>query len=101
VSVSNLIASLVSNLPDPALRMDVASTIKYLFDIYSSGRVKDEEIKQSLYEVCREVISATSVNLLPEEIQKLANEKAEEFLKAFRLESISRRVSAKFRPSVF
>jgi len=97
MSLNNLILSLISGIADPSERTNIAMTIKYLYDVYSSGKVQDKEIEESLYEVCRDVISATNPNLLPEEVDNLAKTKAEEFLKAFRIEGLQRRTLARFR----
>jgi hypothetical protein len=46
MSVANLITTLISGIRDPATRMDVASTINYLLDLYSSRMITDEEVFQ-------------------------------------------------------
>jgi len=99
MSLSNQILSLISGITDPAVRMDIASTIRYLYDVFCSGKVSDDEIKNSLYEICKDVITATKPDLLPDEASNLAKAKAEELLKAFRIESLSRRVQVRFKGS--
>jgi len=98
MSLQNLIMSLLSNIRDPAVRIDVASTINYIYSIYISGNISEDQARDALYEVCSDVIRATAVAMTEDEIRKKTNLLVEEFIKAFRLEGIRRRVMSTVRP---
>jgi len=97
VSVRAKILNLLSGITDPLIRVDVASTINYLMDIYASGSAKEEEIKRSLFEICFDVIRATRPELIEEEAREEAKKLADELIGAFRMETLRRRVSVRFR----
>jgi len=95
------ILSLISGIDDPAVRMDISATVNYLLQVYTSGRVKEDEVRDSLYEVFVDVLRVKSPELTDEEIKKKARELVEEFIASFRLESMTRRTYARFRPRLF
>ena len=97
MSVRAKILNLLSGITDPAIRIDVSSTIFYLMDIYASGSAKEEEIKRALFEICFDVIRATRPDLIEEEARQEAQKQADELMSAFRMETLRRRVSASFR----
>mgnify|MGYP000719327481 FL=1 len=97
MSVRAKILNLLSGITDPTIRVDVASTIYYLMDIYASGSAKEGEIKQSLFEICFDVIRATRPDLIEEEARQEAQKMADELMSAFRMETLRRRVSVGFR----
>jgi len=89
--------SLLSGILDPTTRVDIASTIQYIFDLYSSGRISDADAKNALYEICVEVLRATKPDLTDEEIKENAAELSEQFIKAFRIEGLRRRMLSQLR----
>jgi len=91
------INKLIEGLPDPRDRVNVASTIYYLLGIFSTGKVSDEEIRNDLYEICRDVYSITMVDSTVEEITKKAKDTAEDLLRTFKLASIVQRAMSKYR----
>jgi endonuclease III len=97
MSVVNLITSLISGIKEPATRMDIASTINYLLDLYSSRMITDEEVEESLREICRDVLTATMIKASKEEINKKVDEFTFEFMKAFKITSLGRRAMSKYR----
>ncbi|RLI87538.1 MAG: hypothetical protein DRP01_01645 [Archaeoglobales archaeon] len=97
MSLQRKIMTLIAPIPDPTTRMDVASTINYLFSVYNTGVVNDDEVKDALFEVCRDVLEATNPDLGMEEIRKRAETLAKEFMSAFKLESSVRRMMSRFR----
>jgi len=98
LSVQAKILNLLSGITDPTVRMDIASTVNYLFSIYSGGHANEDEIRNSLYEVCLDVISVTHPELIEEEVRKKSRTMVEEFMRAFKLESTMRRMFSRFRP---
>jgi len=100
MSLHNLITSLISSLKDPVARMDIASTIRYIFDVFSSGGANENQVRDALYDVIVDVLSATRFDLTDEEIKKKAASLTDEFIRAFRVESVRRRVLSKFRPTI-
>lgn len=97
MSVRAKVLNLLSGITDPAIRIDVSSTIFYLMDVYASGSAKEAEIKQSLFEICFDVIRATRPDLIEEEAREEAQKMADELMSAFKMETLRRRVSASFR----
>jgi len=95
--VTELITKLISPIKDPEMRVNVASTINYLLDVYSSGGAKEEDIRNDLYEIIETVISATMPEKTREEITKIAKDKADEFVRAFKMEGLLRRAVSKYR----
>jgi len=81
LSVQAKILNLLSGITDPTVRMDIASTVNYLFSIYSGGHANEDEIRNSLYEVCLDVISVTHPELIEEEVRKKSRTMVEEFMR--------------------
>jgi hypothetical protein len=79
------------------VRVDVASTVNYLFTLYASGHANETEVRDALYTACLEVVSAMHPELTQEEVKKKSGIMAEEFLRAFKLESTSKRMMSVFR----
>jgi len=92
------ILSLISDITDPTVRIDVASSINYLFQVWLSGNVKEEEVRSSVFEVCFDVISGTHPDLTEEEVRRMSNDITGEFMRLFKIEGLSRRMMARFRP---
>jgi len=97
LSLQSKILNLLSGITDPTMRVDIASTINYLFSLYSSGAINEGEVKDSLYEICLDVISVMHPELLEEEVRKKSRVLVDEFIRAFRLESTMRRMLTRFR----
>lgn len=97
MSLQAKILNLIGGIKDPSVRIDVASTINYLFSLYCSGTVREDEIRRSLLEVCMDVITVTYPDLTLEEIRKKSEVLVDEFIKAFRVESTVRRMFSRFR----
>ena len=97
MTVANLIISLLGDIPEASDRTNISATILYLFDVYTSGKANDKEIEQSLYEICRDIISIKSPDLLPDEITAKAKDLADQFMREFRIEGAQKRILAKFR----
>jgi len=98
MSLQAKILSLISGITDPTMRIDVASTINYLFQIWLGGNVREEEIRGSLFEVCFDVISGVHPELTEEEVRGIASDMTKEFMRIFKVEGLTRRMMARFRP---
>lgn len=98
MSLQAKILDLISGFNDPTLRVDVSATINYLFQLYASGSAAEDRIRDSVYEVCYDVIRAKAPDLTDEEVRERARQMTEEFMRAFRLESALRRTMARVRP---
>jgi len=98
MSLQAKILSLISGVTDPTRRIDIASTINYLFQIWMSGVAEEGEIRTSLFEVCSDVISGTHPELTEEEVRRISSDMAGDFMRLFKIEGLSRRMMARFRP---
>jgi len=98
MSLQVKILNLISGMVDPTVRIGISSTINYLFQIFTSGTVREDDIRDSLYEVFIDVLKVKSPELTDEEVKKKARGMVEEFILAFRLESTARRTYARYRP---
>lgn len=98
MSLQALIVSLISGIRDPTTRVDIASTINYLFDIYTAGYENEGEIRNSLYDLCLTVVRFKFPDLTEEECREKAMDLTEEFLRAFRIEGARRRIMTRIRP---
>lgn len=97
MSLHNLIMSLISDLRDPTIRIDIASTINYIYSLFSSGNINENQARDAIYDVIVDVLRATRFDMTDEEIKKKAASLTDDFIKAFRIESIRRRVSSRLR----
>jgi len=68
MSLQAKILSLISGISDTVVRVDVASTINFLYEVYASGRAKGEEVRRELYAVCSDVVSGVHPELSEEEL---------------------------------
>jgi hypothetical protein len=100
MSLQAKIMTLLSGISDPVVRIDIATTINYLFSVYASGRSNENEIRDALYDVLLDVVRATHPDLIEEDVRKKSANLADEFIRAFKLEATRSRVMARFRPSV-
>jgi len=91
MSLTQKIQALVSGIDDPRMRMDVASTITFLADLYGNGRISREDLARDLYDICVDVLRASNPELLDEEIAERARILADELLQAIRLSRLAQR----------
>jgi len=98
MSLQARIIHLITGIADPAVRIDVASTINYLFTIYMDGTISEAEARDALRDVCMIVVSATYPEFTEQEIRKRVDSMVDEFMRAFKLESTMRRMFSRFRP---
>jgi len=96
MSLQSKILNLLSGITDPTMRVDIASTVNYLFSLYCGGHANENEIRDALYEICVDVVGATHPELTEEEVRKKSRTMVEEFMRAFKLESTMRRMFSRF-----
>jgi len=90
--------NLIAGITDPMVRIDVASTINYLFSIYTDGTIREGEARNALREVCTDVVSVLYPEFTEEEVRKRVASMVNEFMRAFKLESTVRRMLSRVRP---
>jgi len=99
MSLQSKILSLLSGVVDPALRMDIATTINYLFQLYMVGEVPEDRIRDELYELCYDVVRALHPEITDSEAKDEASKLEDEFIRIFRIETTRRRVFSRLRVS--
>lgn len=101
MSLQPIILSLISDIDDPAVRTDIASTIVFLKDVYLSGKISKEKLAQELRDVVRNVLEVTHPELLPEELEKKTKEYVGQLIRAIAMETLRTRILSKYRPTAF
>jgi len=97
MSKRDKVLSLLGGITDPVMRVDIATTMDYLMDLFSSGGANEAQIRDSLFEICQTVISYTHPELTEEEVRKKSAVMANELVKSFKVETIRRRTMARLR----
>lgn len=100
MSLRQKVREIIDQLAVAEVRLDVAQTLFFLFDVYASGRVSEEEIKRDLFDVALTVVNIAKPDLSLEEKREEAGRLAEELMLAFKREGIRRRLLSKYRFSV-
>lgn len=95
MSLQMKILSLISGIVDPKIRIDVASTINFLYNVYVDGRASEEEVLNDLYSICRDILTYTYPLLGVDEIEAKSREMAEEFLREFKVEGLRLKIIRK------
>ncbi len=91
------ILSLMKGIDDPAMRMEVFRSIQFLFEVYTTGEVSEEEILDDLVDIAATVLSMKHPEKTEEQIMEEAKKLAGELMAHFRAETITRRLLAKRR----
>lgn len=97
MSLQSKIVNLISGITDPTMRVDVASTINYFFSLYSTGRATEGELRDSLLEVCLDIIGFTHPELTQDEVKERSKILVEEIMRSFKVEGTVRRMMSRFR----
>lgn len=82
---------------DTALRLDIAQTIMFLFDVYSSGRADEGQIRSDLYDLFLTIANLAKPDLPPEEREAIAEQLTDEMINTFKIEGARKRVLARYR----
>jgi len=97
MSLQQLILKLVEKIRDPSDRIYIASTINYIRDVYTTGKMGYEELKMELENIVRDIIAMSEPELTEEEIRERAREYADKLARAIQIETLSRRIRTAFR----
>jgi len=97
VSLMQKVKVVMDMFSDTNVRLDLAQTITFLFDVYRSGRASEDQIREDLRELFMSLVSVARPELAPEERGEIASQLAEDFLSAFKLEGSFRRLMSKYR----
>lgn len=81
---------------DTTMRLDVAQSITFLYDVYCHGRANEDQIRDDLYELFINIVNVARSDLVPEERDKIAKRLSEEFINTFKIEGMRKRVMAKY-----
>jgi len=84
-SVQARIRELIAGIDDPANRMEVARTITFLYEVFSSGEREDKEIRDSLFEVVCDTLAFKNPMSSMEEVREMAGPVTDEFMRLFRV----------------
>jgi hypothetical protein len=102
MSLMTKIRALISDISDTGMRLDVANSITYLYDLYVHGKVNEDSVRDDLYEIMRNVIEAVNPLIESDEADSRAKILVEEFIRTFRAEGVAKRLMSKYRfPSTF
>jgi len=100
MSLTQKVLALISGLDNPKARMDVASTINFLYDLFLDGRITEGQLKDDLYDICREVIAMSNPDLLEDEVRKRSAIVAEELVKTMKIEGLAKRTISRLGSSL-
>lgn len=100
MSLPMKIMNLVKNLRDPSMRIDVASTINYLADLFSLGKITEENLREDLEEICSTVLQEIRSDLTKEEIKELAKKEVNELVNLIKFSMVRKRMSTKYRSTL-
>jgi len=90
------INALVSGIPDNRVRLDIATTINYLYNVYTAGGINEEQLRSELVNICRDIIEMSNPLLAPEEVRKRAEIVADDLVKTMRIKALTDRVRARY-----
>jgi len=91
------IRSLISGIGDSRVRVDIASSINFLFDLFRHGQITEEQLKKELTNICRSVIEITNPLIPEDEVSMRAEVIADDLIRTMKVESIHYRVRARLR----
>jgi hypothetical protein len=89
--------ALIAGIGDPRVRIDVASTINYLYNLFSHGAISEDQLLVDLKEICATVIELANPLLPRDEVLRRAEAVAEDLVKTMKVESVHYRVRMRMR----
>lgn len=96
MSFMQKLQALTAGIDDPRVRMDVMSTVNFLADLYFSGRIKEDQLRDDLFEVASTVISMTRPELTEDDVRRRANVVVEELVQTLKVDGLMRRTLSRF-----
>jgi hypothetical protein len=91
------INALLAGISDPKTRIDIATSINYLYNLFSHGAISEDQLRSDLKEICASVIEASNPLLTEEEAMRRAEAVVDDLVKTMKLESIHYRVRMRMR----
>lgn len=92
MSLTEEILNLLARVANPAIRVDVNATIRFLREMFEIGRIKEEELRAELRTICMDVLFYSCPELSEEEIRNKAEEYTEKLMREIKLENVTRRL---------
>ena len=96
MSLQSVILSLLSGIPDTAVRTDIASTIYFLRDAFLSGRISLDTLKSELTSIVSTILDITHPELLPDEKKKKVSMLVDQLVKAIQMDTLRLRTLSRF-----
>jgi hypothetical protein len=90
------VQALVAGVDDPRVRLDVMSTINFLADLFHSGRINENQLRNDLFEIASTVISMTRPELTEDDVRRRANVVVEELTQTLKVDQLYRRTLSRF-----
>jgi hypothetical protein len=84
--------ALTAGIEDPKVKFDIMGTINFLADLYSSGKIRDEDLRNDLLDICRTVVEITNVDLTKEDIEAKARLIADDLFLEIKVRNLRKRV---------
>jgi len=88
MSYLDIARSLVTDITDPAVRMDILATLNYIREVYLLGNVSEDEIRTALRDIVNTVLESTRPELTEEQRAELVDRYVDQLMRALRLEGI-------------
>jgi len=96
MSLMSKVQALIAGITSPRVRLDVAGTINFLYELYASGRINEEQLRSDLFEICFEVIAMSNPDLMDEEIRERTGIVVDDLVRTMKIEGVRRRMIARF-----
>ncbi|MEM2832710.1 MAG: hypothetical protein QXT16_08705 [Candidatus Caldarchaeum sp.] len=92
MTLAEEILNLLSGITDPAMRMDVNTTIHFLGEMFCIGKVDEDKLRSELRQICEDVIAYSYPDLTDEDIKAKAEEFTDRLVREIRVENVARRM---------
>ena len=99
MSYHAVIMDLLSGIDDPGVRMEVTNSLYFLKNVFSTGKVPEDQIRDDIYDIVVDVLRLKMPMATEEEIDRTAKEYVEKIMQAIRLETLSTRLLQRRRIS--
>lgn len=100
MSLMQKIKVVIDMFSDTAMRLDVAQTLSFLFDVYANNKANEEQIRNDLHDLFLTIVRTARPDLSPDEKKKVVEDLVEDFINTFKLESSMRRMMIKYRTPI-
>ena len=92
MSLMQKLQALTAGIEDPKVKFDIMGTINFLAELYGSGKISDEDLRNDLLDICRTVVEITNVDLTKEEIEARARLIADDFFTEIKVRNLRKRI---------